>query len=73
YLAGALVLNALFLRGAWRIRGRDEATAAADRHRVEKKFFGFSILYLFLMFGLFLVEAALRAVHLTLPAWPVLF
>lgn len=73
YLAGALVLNALFLRGAWRIRGRDEATAEADRHRVEKKFFGFSILYLFLMFGLFLVEAALRAVHLTVPGWPVLF
>ncbi len=73
YLAGALVLNALFLRGAWRIWRRDEAAAAADRYRVEKRFFGFSILYLALHFGLLLAEAALRALHLTPAGWPVVF
>jgi protoheme IX farnesyltransferase len=73
YLVGALVLNALFLRGAWRVWMRDEATAAADRFRVEKWFFGYSILYLTLHFGLLLAEAALRALHLTPAGWPVLF
>ncbi len=73
YLAGAIVLNVLFLQGAWRVRRRSEAEAAADRHRAEKRFFGFSILYLTGMFGLFLVEAALRALGLTWAGWPVLF
>ncbi|MBP7241514.1 heme o synthase [Amaricoccus sp.] len=73
YLAGAFVLNALFIRGAWAIWRRDEATAAADRCRVEKRFFGFSIVYLFLHFSLLLVEAGLRAAGLAAAGWPVLF
>jgi len=73
YLAGALALNALFLRGAWRVWRRDEAAAEADRHLAEKRFFGYSILYLFLQFGLFLVEAALRAAGVAPPFWPQLF
>jgi protoheme IX farnesyltransferase len=73
YLAGALVLNALFVHGAWRIWRRDEAEALADRRRAEKRFFGFSILYLFLMFGLFLVEVGLRAAGLAPAGWPVIF
>jgi heme o synthase len=73
YLAGALVLNALFLHGARAIWRRDEAAAAADRFRVEKRFFGFSILYLALHFGLFLTEAAVRALGLAPAGWPVLF
>jgi heme o synthase len=60
YLVGALVLNARFLHGAWRIRRRGDADADADRFRVEKRFFGFSILYLFLHFVLILAEALLR-------------
>ncbi|MBP7001490.1 heme o synthase [Amaricoccus sp.] len=72
YLAGALVLNALFLRGAWAIWRRDEATAAADRCRTEKRFFGFSIVYLFLHFSLLLVEAGLRAAGLVATGWPTL-
>jgi protoheme IX farnesyltransferase len=72
YLAGALVLNALFLRGAWAIWRRDEAAATADRFRVEKRFFGFSIVYLFLHFALLLAEAACRAAGLTPAGWPVL-
>jgi protoheme IX farnesyltransferase len=71
YLAGALVLNGLFVRGAWRLWRRDEAAAAADRFLAEKRFFGFSILYLFLHFGLFLVEAALRAAGLAPAGWPM--
>ena len=60
YLAVALVLNALFLRGAWRIWKRDEAMAEADHYAVEKSVFRFSLYYLFLLFGAFLAEAALR-------------
>ncbi len=41
----------------WR---RDEAVAEADKYAVEKAFFRFSLLYLFLHFAAFLVEAALR-------------
>jgi protoheme IX farnesyltransferase len=73
YLAGALVLNALFLRGAWRIWRREPAEAVADRYRVEKRFFGFSILYLTLHFGLLLAEAGLRAIGQAPAGWPVWF
>jgi heme o synthase len=73
YMAGAVVLSALFLRGAWGLWRRDAAAAAADRFAAEKRFFGFSILYMFLIFALILVEALLRAAGLALPGWPVLF
>ena len=54
-------------------RRRDDAVAAADRFIVERRFFGFSILYLTLHFGLFLAEAALRAHGLTPAGWPARF
>ena len=74
YLAGALVLNAIFVGGAFAILRRDEARAEADRFRTEKRFFGFSIVYLFLHFCLFLAEAGLRAAGLSAHlAWPALF
>ena len=73
YLAGALVLNAVFLAGAWRVWRRDEAAAKADRFRVERRFFAFSIVYLTLHFALLLVEAALRALELVPAGWPVFF
>jgi protoheme IX farnesyltransferase len=60
YLATAVVLNAEFLRGAWRIWRRPEAVAEADNYKVEKYVFRFSLLYLFLHFTAFLVEAALK-------------
>jgi protoheme IX farnesyltransferase len=73
YLAGAIVLNAVLLQGALAIQRRGEAAAVEDKYRVEKRFFWFSILYLFLHFCLFLAEAGLRAAgvfaHL---GWPVL-
>ena len=59
YLVTALVLNAMFLAGAVQIWRRDDAACAADEHRVEKRFFGLSLLYLFLHFGAILAEVAL--------------
>ncbi len=61
YLATALVLNALFLKGAYDIWRRTEAQAEADAYRVEKSFFRLSLWYLFLHFGAILVEALLPA------------
>jgi protoheme IX farnesyltransferase len=58
-LAAAAVLNAVFLRRAWQVRGRDEAAAEADGYAAEKRLFRFSLAYLFLHFGAFLAEAAL--------------
>jgi heme o synthase len=60
YLAVAVVLNLWFVKGAWAIRQRDETMAEADKYRVEKKFFRFSLLYLFLHFGALLAEAVLK-------------
>ena len=61
YLATALVLNTLFLRGAFDIWRRTEAQAEADGYQVEKSFFRLSLWYLFLHFGAILVEALLPA------------
>ncbi|NJS39099.1 MAG: protoheme IX farnesyltransferase [Rhodobacteraceae bacterium] len=60
-LAVTVTLNAWFLVGAYRIWNRDEAVAEADKYAVEKAFFRFSLLYLFLHFAAYLVEAALRS------------
>jgi protoheme IX farnesyltransferase len=60
YLAVSLLLNAEFLRGAYRIWKRDEVKAEADKYKVEKSVFRFSLLYLFLHFGALMAEAALR-------------
>ncbi|WP_137110933.1 heme o synthase [Rhodobacter sp. SY28-1] len=60
-LAVAVALNAWFVIGAFRIWKRDEAMAEADKYAVEKAFFRFSLLYLFLHFAAFLAEAALKS------------
>lgn len=57
YLAVAVVLNVLFLRGAIQIWRRDEDMSEADNFLVERKFFKLSLLYLFAHFGAILVEA----------------
>ena len=59
-LAVAVVLNAVFLKGAWDIFRRDEVAAEADKYLVEKKVFKFSLAYLFLHFTAFLIEAVLK-------------
>jgi heme o synthase len=60
-LAVAVALNAWFVIGAVRIWQRDEVMAEADKYAVEKAFFRFSLLYLFLHFAAFLAEAALKS------------
>ncbi|MGV6802791.1 MAG: heme o synthase [Ruegeria sp.] len=60
YLAVALVLNALFLRGAWAIYRRTEADAEVDNFKVERSFFKLSLLYLFLHFGAIMAQALLK-------------
>jgi len=71
YLAVSLVANAAFLRGAWSVSRRSRAQAQADRYRVEKKLFGVSILYLFALFGAFILDALLvrLAGPVGLPVW----
>ncbi|MDA7425480.1 heme o synthase [Thalassococcus lentus] len=59
YLATALVLNALFLKGAWDIYRRDEDDSENDNFKVEKSFFKLSLLYLFAHFGAILIDSAL--------------
>ncbi|RGP39197.1 heme o synthase [Pseudotabrizicola alkalilacus] len=59
-LAVAVVLNAIFLKGAYDIWKRPEAQAEGDKYAVEKTFFKFSLAYLFLHFAAFLVEALLK-------------
>ncbi len=61
YLMAALVLNALFIRGAYRLWRRDEAAAEADKYRAEKRFFYFSLVYLAGHFTALLAE---KAAHL---------
>ena len=61
YLTFAVVLNALFLLGAYRIWQRDEVDAEKDDYREERKFFRLSLYYLFLHFGAILIEASLRS------------
>jgi protoheme IX farnesyltransferase len=70
YFAISLVLNAAFLRGAWRLSRRDDAAALADKFAVERKFFRLSLYFLFLHFGGLLIEAALRATSLDMASWP---
>jgi protoheme IX farnesyltransferase len=60
YLAAAVVLNAIFLKHAFAVWRRDEATAEADSFAAEKRLFRFSLYYLFLHFGALLADASLR-------------
>ncbi len=59
-LAVSVVLNAIFLKGAWDIYARTEEQAEGDKYLVEKKVFRFSLAYLFVHFTAFLIEAALK-------------
>jgi protoheme IX farnesyltransferase len=69
YLVVAVVLNALFLKGAWAIWRRDEVRAEADDYRVEKRFFRLSLIYLFAHFGAILAEAGLDRIGLSIGGW----
>ncbi len=58
-LVAAVILNGLFLKGAFDIWRRDDAAAEADNYAVEKKFFKLSLYYLFLHFTALLADAAI--------------
>ncbi|WP_425037823.1 heme o synthase [Primorskyibacter sp. S187A] len=66
YLVAAVILNALFLKGAYDIWRRDEVVSETDNFAVEKKFFKLSLAYLFLHFGAILIDAFLTRVGM----WP---
>ena len=59
YISASVVLNLLFLEGAWRVWRRDRAASEADRWAAERRLFRLSLLYLFLHFGALLAEATL--------------
>lgn len=59
YLAVAVVLNALFIKGAIQITRRNEDDSEADNFAVERRFFKLSLLYLFAHFGAILIEAGI--------------
>ncbi len=70
YLAVSLILNGLFLAGAWRLWQRDGAMARADRYLVERWYFRLSLVYMLVHFTGLLAEAALRWSGLDWAAWP---
>lgn len=70
YFAISLVLNAIFLRGAWTLYRRDDARADADKYAAERQFFKLSLYYLFLHFVGLLIEAALRWTSFDPAFWP---
>ena len=59
-VAGAATVR--FLQLAWGLYRRNADEAAEDRFRAEKKFFGYSIVYLFTVFSALMAEAAWRAI-----------
>ncbi|WP_439120520.1 heme o synthase [Marivita sp.] len=59
YIVTSVVLNAMFLVGAYRIWRRDEDMSEEDNFLAERKFFKLSLLYLFAHFGAILIEAGL--------------
>jgi protoheme IX farnesyltransferase len=60
-----VVLNLLFIKGAWTILRRDEEVSEADNYAAEKSFFKLSLLYLFLHFGAILADAVLMRMGVT--------
>ena len=60
FLAAAVVIQGLFLRGAWAVRNRSEAAAEADGFAAEKGLFKLSLLYLLVLFGAMMIDAGLR-------------
>jgi protoheme IX farnesyltransferase len=64
YMAVAVILNGWFIKGAIDIWRRTDADSEADSHLVERKFFKFSLFYLFIHFGMLLVETSLAPLGL---------
>jgi len=60
YAVAAVAMNAWFLKWAWIVWKRDEATAEGDNFAAEKKLFGVSLHYLAAIFSALLLDAVLR-------------
>ncbi len=60
YMAVAVVLNAMFIKGAWDVFRRDDAQSDSDKHKAERGLFKLSLAYLFLHYGALLIEASLK-------------
>ncbi|MEE9453726.1 MAG: heme o synthase [Paracoccaceae bacterium] len=73
YFTTSTLLSALFLYGAYRLWQRDDSAALGDDFHAEKRFFGFSILYLTVLFVALLIESGLRAFDLGFAVWPMWF
>lgn len=56
YLATAIIMNALFVYGGWKILRRNEVIAEADGYAVERSFFKLSLYYTFAHFLALLVQ-----------------
>jgi protoheme IX farnesyltransferase len=63
-MAVSVVLSLWFVKGGYDIWRRDEVMAEVDKYAVEKAFFRFSLLYLFVIFAAYLIEAALKLYNL---------
>jgi heme o synthase len=61
YITAALILNAQFIHGAWKLRRRTDAAAQSDRYAAERRYFRLSLIYLFLHFAALIGDASLRA------------
>jgi protoheme IX farnesyltransferase len=59
-MAVSVALSLWFVKGSYDIWRRDEVMAEVDKYVVEKAFFRFSLLYLFVIFAAYLIEAALK-------------
>ncbi len=70
YLTVAVLAGGKFLLDAWRVSRR--TGRETDAYAAEKRLFGTSIVYLFAIFGAFILDALLRAVAGPL-GWPVWF
>lgn len=60
YMVVALILNGMFIKGAWDVFRRDDVASDADKHKAERRLFKLSLAYLFLHYGALLVEASLK-------------
>lgn len=70
FLTVTVVVNALFLTGAYKLSKRGEAAAEQSRYDAERKFFKLSLVYLFAHFLGLLSEATLKALELNWAGWP---
>ncbi len=63
-MAVSVLLSLWFVKGGHDIWQRDEVMAEADKYKVEKTFFRFSLLYLFGIFAAYLIEAGLKSYNI---------